>query len=75
MLAVTQFFEDEDMAFVLDRMVSRPNSMRSRLASGRYFAKLISGLIPFGIGYILAGITEKKQALHDMIAGCLVLRS
>ncbi len=44
-------------------------------ASGRYFAKLISGLIPFGIGYILAGITEKKQALHDMIAGCLVLRS
>jgi uncharacterized RDD family membrane protein YckC len=44
-------------------------------ASGRYFAKLVSGLIPFGIGYILAGITEKKQALHDMIAGCLVLRS
>jgi uncharacterized RDD family membrane protein YckC len=44
-------------------------------ASSRFFAKLISGLIPFGIGYILAGITEKKQALHDMIAGCLVLRS
>jgi len=44
-------------------------------ASGRFFAKLISGLIPFAIGYILAGITEKKQALHDMIAGCLVLRS
>ena len=31
MLAVTQFFEDEDMAFVLDRMVSRPNSMNARL--------------------------------------------
>ena len=44
-------------------------------ASGRYFAKIISGLIPLGIGYILAGITEKKQALHDMIASCLVLRS
>jgi uncharacterized RDD family membrane protein YckC len=44
-------------------------------ASGRFFAKIISGLIPFGIGYILAGITEKKQALHDMIASCLVLRS
>lgn len=44
-------------------------------ASGRFFAKIISGLIPFGIGYILAGITEKRQALHDMIAGCLVLRS
>jgi hypothetical protein len=27
-----------------------------------------------GIGYIMAGITERKQALHDMIASCLVLR-
>jgi uncharacterized RDD family membrane protein YckC len=43
-------------------------------ASGRYFAKIISGLIPFGIGYAMAGFTEKKQALHDMIASCLVLR-
>ena len=43
-------------------------------ASGRFFAKIITGLIPFFIGYILAGITEKKQALHDMIASCLVLR-
>jgi uncharacterized RDD family membrane protein YckC len=43
-------------------------------ASGRFFAKIITGLIPLGIGYILAGITEKKQALHDMIANCLVLR-
>lgn len=44
-------------------------------ASGRFFAKMISGLIPLGIGYIMAGFTEKKQALHDMIASCLVLRS
>jgi len=44
-------------------------------ASGRFFAKIISGLIPLGIGFILAGVTEKKQALHDMIASCLVLRS
>lgn len=43
-------------------------------ASGRFFAKIISGLIPLWIGYIMAGFTEKKQALHDMIAGCLVLR-
>lgn len=43
-------------------------------ASGRHFAKIISGLIPLGIGYILAGITEKKQAIHDMLASCLVLR-
>jgi uncharacterized RDD family membrane protein YckC len=26
------------------------------------------------IGYIMAGFTEKKQALHDMIAGTLVIR-
>lgn len=44
------------------------------LASGRYFAKIITGLIPLGIGYAMAGFTEKKQALHDMIASCLVLR-
>ncbi|HEY6127500.1 MAG TPA: RDD family protein [Candidatus Acidoferrum sp.] len=44
-------------------------------ASGRYFSRFITKLIPFGIGYILAGVTEKKQALHDMIASCLVLRS
>jgi uncharacterized RDD family membrane protein YckC len=43
-------------------------------ASGRFFAKLVTGLIPFAIGYIMAGFTAKKQALHDMIAGCLVLR-
>jgi uncharacterized RDD family membrane protein YckC len=42
-------------------------------ATGRHFAKIISGII-LGIGYILAGFTEKKQALHDTIAGCLVLK-
>lgn len=43
-------------------------------ASGRFFAKIITGMIPFGIGYIMAGFTAKKQALHDMIAGTLVWR-
>jgi len=43
-------------------------------ATGRHFAKLITGLIPFGVGFMLAGLTEKRQALHDMLAGCLVLR-
>jgi uncharacterized RDD family membrane protein YckC len=43
-------------------------------ASGRFFAKFITGLIPLFIGYIMAGFTAKKQALHDMIASCLVLR-
>jgi uncharacterized RDD family membrane protein YckC len=42
-------------------------------ATIRHFAKIISSLT-FLVGYILAGFTEKKQALHDMIASCLVLR-
>jgi uncharacterized RDD family membrane protein YckC len=41
-------------------------------ATGRYFGKILSSLI-LSIGYIMAGFTEKKQALHDMIAGCLVV--
>lgn len=40
-------------------------------ATGRYFGKIISGLI-LGIGYMMAGFTEKFQALHDMMAECLV---
>jgi uncharacterized RDD family membrane protein YckC len=28
----------------------------------------------FCVGYISAGFTEKKQALHDILAGCFVLR-
>jgi len=41
-------------------------------ATGRYFGKFLSGLI-LSIGYIMAGFTEKKQALHDLIASCLVV--
>jgi len=41
MLAVTQFFEDDDMAFVLDRMLSQQNPMRARMASGRYFVRFV----------------------------------
>ena len=41
MLAVAQFFEDDDMAFVLDRMLSQQNPMRARLASGRYFVRFV----------------------------------
>lgn len=39
----------------------------------RNVSKIISTMICF-IGYILAGFTEKKQALHDMIAGTLVVK-
>jgi len=42
-------------------------------ASGRYFGKLLSGLF-FYAGFIMAGMTAKKQALHDMMADCLVVK-
>ena len=37
-------------------------------ASGRHFGKLII------VGCILAAFTPRKQALHDILAKCLVLR-
>jgi uncharacterized RDD family membrane protein YckC len=43
-------------------------------STGRHFGKIITNMVPFLIGYIMAGFTEKEQALHDMLAGCLVLR-
>jgi hypothetical protein len=41
MLAITQFFEADDMAFVLDRMLARPNPLRDALNSGRYFIRFV----------------------------------
>ncbi len=41
-------------------------------ATGRFFAKILSALI-LGIGFLMAAFTAHKQALHDMIAGTLVL--
>jgi uncharacterized RDD family membrane protein YckC len=41
-------------------------------ATGRYFAKILSNMTLW-IGYIMAGFTSKKQALHDFVAGTLVL--
>ncbi len=42
-------------------------------ATGRYFAKIISGMILY-IGFMMAGWTSRKQALHDLIAGTCVVR-
>jgi uncharacterized RDD family membrane protein YckC len=41
-------------------------------ALGRNIGKIISHLM-FNIGFIMAGLTAKKQALHDMLADCLVV--
>ncbi|HEV8384191.1 MAG TPA: RDD family protein [Candidatus Acidoferrales bacterium] len=42
-------------------------------ASGRFFGKIISAMI-LGIGFIMIAFTERKQGLHDQLAGCLVIR-
>lgn len=42
-------------------------------ATGRYFSKILSALI-LCIGFMMAGFTERKQALHDYIASTLVIR-
>ena len=41
MLAVTKFYEDDDMAYVLDRMLSHHNPLQARLASGHYFVRFV----------------------------------
>lgn len=41
-------------------------------ASGRFFAKIVSFVILY-IGFLMAAFTKKKQALHDMMASCLVV--
>lgn len=41
-------------------------------ATGRHLAKVISAL-PCGMGFVMAMFTPKKQALHDMIAGTVVI--
>jgi uncharacterized RDD family membrane protein YckC len=44
-------------------------------ASGRVFTKVGMGFVPLGfVGYILAGFTERKQALEDFVASTLVYR-
>ena len=46
---------------------------RRRGATGRYFAKFISAIILW-IGFMMAGWTARKQALHDIMAGTLVVQ-
>jgi uncharacterized RDD family membrane protein YckC len=49
------------------RMVDLPR------AFGRYFAKILSGLI-LGIGYIMVAFDSEKRGLHDMICDTRVIR-
>ncbi|MDB5295777.1 MAG: hypothetical protein JWO31_1760, partial [Phycisphaerales bacterium] len=57
-------------AFVTDAGGRRSSFAR---ASGRYAGKLVSA-VPFGAGYVVALFTGRRRALHDLMAGTLVLR-
>ena len=56
--------------YVTDMFGQRPTVAR---VAARNVAKIISNL-SFLVGYLVAGFTVKKQALHDMVTSCLVLR-
>lgn len=43
-------------------------------ATGRYFGKFLSTFLLM-FGYIMAGFTKRKQALHDILSGCLVVKN
>lgn len=42
-------------------------------ATGRYFGRILSGII-LDVGFLMIAFTDKKQGLHDIIAGTLVVK-
>jgi uncharacterized RDD family membrane protein YckC len=50
------------------------NRISFERATGRHFAKILSAMI-LCIGYIMVGLSDRKQGLHDLLAGTLVRRT
>jgi uncharacterized RDD family membrane protein YckC len=50
------------------------NRISFERATGRHFAKWLSGMF-LCVGFIMVGLTERKQGLHDLLAGTLVRKS
>jgi len=80
MLAVTRFFEDDDMAFVLDRMLSSHHPMRARLTSGRYFVRFVviedesqRGSICNALNQWIGNSSEKASNIGSHFASSLEL--
>jgi uncharacterized RDD family membrane protein YckC len=42
-------------------------------ATARHFAQILS-VLTLCVGYLMIAFTEKKQALHDMVAGCVLVK-
>jgi uncharacterized RDD family membrane protein YckC len=59
------------MAFGMKVTDLQGNRISFGRATGRHFAKWLSGII-LCIGYIMVGLTERKQGLHDILAETLV---
>lgn len=59
------------MIFSLQVTDLNGNRISFARATGRHFAKYLSSMILL-IGYIMAGFSQRKQALHDLLAETLV---
>ena len=76
---VVSFFDYDRVgiypAFLLDNyrdLLTSPATVRVYLSSLR-FAAIVWAITLF-IGFIMAGFTRRKQALHDLMAHTLVIR-
>ena len=63
-------FGKQILKIIVTDLKEKPISLGK--ANLRYFSKLISTILLFS-GFIIAGATSRKQALHDKLAGTLVL--
>lgn len=60
------------MAFGIKVTDLSGNAISFGRATVRHFGKILSTIILL-VGYLMVAFTAKKQGLHDMIAGCLVV--
>lgn len=61
------------MALGLEVVDLNYNRISFGKATGRHFGKIISAVI-LDFGFMMAGFTDRKQGLHDMMSGCLVVK-
>ncbi len=50
------------------------NKISFAKANMRYWSKILSAIV-LGIGFLMIAFTEKKQGLHDKIAGTLIIQT
>jgi uncharacterized RDD family membrane protein YckC len=50
------------------------NKISFARATGRFFAKLLFRIVLTSLVYLVVAFTERKQGLHDLVAGTLVMK-